>query len=232
MRTSRSSRRSVRSRSTQPDRGVDAGRLDTERGVARELDTWRARTIPDASAPLETDDIVSLLKNFVSTLALDHAIAAGFTTNTVHYYRRKDIIDPPVGRTTAARYSVRHFWQVAGARLAGHLGLVTLAEARDAMRNADEPTLVAFVSARVADARAREMLRSPVNEAPAVTARPLPGRAVRTPSASGRAVTITLPGNVMCIVPESHEALRSPDAAKELARSFAVALGGESTRSE
>ena len=57
--------------------------------------------------------------------------------NTVHYYRRKDIVDPPEGRTAAARYGLRHLWQVAGARLAGHLGLVTLAEARRAMR---EPT--------------------------------------------------------------------------------------------
>ena len=86
------------------------------------------------------------------TLGID---AADFSVHTVHYYRRKDILDAPAGRTSAARYDVRHVWQAAGARLAGHLGLVTLAEARSMMRGADERALVAFVAARVVDARAR-----------------------------------------------------------------------------
>ncbi len=229
MRASRSSRRSVHSRTAPRTSGADPARVDAERAVARELDAWRTRAVPDASAPLDTDDLVRLLRDFVATLALDRNIVADLSANTVHYYRRKDIIDPPTGRTTAARYGLRHLWQVAGARMAGYLGLVTLAEARDAMRGADEPALVAFVAARVTDARSRALLRSVEPESPTIAARPLAGRANRARPNSQRAITITLPGDVLCIVPESHEALQSADAARELARSLVIALGGESS---
>src|SRR6185295_15183665 len=155
----------------------------------------------------------------LATLGID---VADFSVNTVHYYRRKDIIDAPAGRTSAARYDVRHVWQAAGARLAGHLGLVTLAEARTMMRGADERTLVAFVAARVVDARARVHLR----KVSAVRARPLPGAhsaapAQRAffvggsipPSAPHRgtipAVMIPLSGDAWCVLPASHPAHHS-----------------------
>ncbi len=229
MRASRSSRRNVHPSAAPRPSGADPARVDAERAVARELESWRSRAVPDASAPLDTDDLVRLLRDFVATLALDATIVADFSANTVHYYRRKDIIDPPMGRTTAARYGLRHLWQVAGARLAGYLGLVTLAEARDAMRGADGSALVAFVAARVTDARSRELLRSVEPPPPTMAPRPLPGRANRARSNSRRAITISLPGDVLCVVPESHEALRSADAARELARSLAAALGGKSS---
>src|SRR5207248_8914110 len=62
--------------------------------------------------------------------------------------------------------ALRHVWQTAGARLAGHLGLVTLAEARDVMRGASEHALIAFVASRIADARARQTVRRSVAVAP------------------------------------------------------------------
>lgn len=236
MRASRTTRRSIRSPAGAARRS-DASRADVERRVLEELEAWRERVLPDPSAPLETEDLVRLLRDLLVAMGLDVAIASGFSVNTVHYYRRKDIIAPPEGRTTAARYSLRHLWQVAGARLAGHLGLVTLAEARVAMRHAEPASLVAFVAARVADARARQLLRmldgAPARPAPAAAAahaRPLPGRAPATPAASARSLTIALPGHAMCIIPESHAALRSPEAARELARALAAALAS-STRS-
>src|SRR5689334_6661186 len=154
-----------------PPRSADPRRVAAEHAVSDELETWRERAIPVPDAPLEADDLVRLLRDCVANLGLDPAIAADFTVATVHYYRRKDIIDPPDGRTAAARYDVRHVWQIAAARLAGYLGLVTLAEARTAMRGMGTSELLAFLAARVVDARARTAVRS--TPAPQSTARPL-----------------------------------------------------------
>jgi hypothetical protein len=216
---------------------ADRARVAVERGVVDELESWRARAIPDATAPLEADDLVRLLRDFVAVLGLDGAIAADVTVNTVHYYRRKDIIDPPEGRTAAARYEVRHLWQIAGARLAGHLGLVTLADARTAMRGVETSALVAFLAARVADARARDAVRaagSPAmnagNGAPALVAvsaaRPLPGPAIapRQTPPSVAAMMIHLPDDAWCVIPAAHAAHRSPEAARALVRALATAL--------
>lgn len=184
-----------------------------ERDARAELEAWSARAIPDA-APLDAGDLVRLLRECIAMLELDADIAAGFTVNTVHYYRRKEIIDPPRGRTAAARYDVRHLWQIAGARLAGHLGLVTLAEARDAIRDAEESELLAFLAARVADARARAVMRT-ASPPVSVVARPLPTTA---------ATMIALPGDAWCVVPAAHAAHRSSEAARELVRALAAAL--------
>jgi hypothetical protein len=190
--------------------------------VRAELEAWRARAVPDPAAPLDAEDLVRLLRDCVDALGLDPAIAAGVTVNTVHYYRRRDVIDPPEGRTAAARYGLRHLWQVAGARLAGHLGLVTLAEARDAMRDADETALVAFLGARVADARARDAVRASV--VPNETPRALPARAAAAAPTPTAAVMIALPGDAWCVVPAEHPARLSPAAARALAQALAAAL--------
>jgi hypothetical protein len=206
-------------------------RVDAERRAVAELDAWRARAMPDASAPLDADALARLVRSCFDTLGIE---ASDFTVNTVHYYRRKDILDAPAGRTSSARYDVRHVWQAAGARLAGHLGLVTLAEARRMMRGADERALVAFVAARVVDARARVHLRK---AAPQVSARALPGvlatpvanRALvaETPAlhrAGVPAVMIALGGDAWCVLPESHAAHHSPASALALVRALAGAL--------
>jgi hypothetical protein len=208
----------------------DSTRRDAERRALRELQAWRARTVPDATTPLGAEDLVRLLRECIAALNLDDAIAAGFTVNTVHYYRRKDIIDPPDGRTAAARYDIRHLWQVAGARLAGYLGLVTLAEARLQIRAANSATLLGFLAARVSDARARESMRVPsepaaLSEPPAI--RPLPGALSRPASPVGAtepALLIALPGNAWCVVPAAHEAHHSREAAEVLTRALATAL--------
>lgn len=200
----------------------------------RELQAWRMRAVPDATVPLGADDLVRLLRDCIATLQLDSVIAAGFTVNTVHYYRRKDIIDPPGGRTAAARYDLRHLWQIAGARLAGHLGLVTLAEARSEIRDADTATLLAFLSARVADARAGQAMRA--TETPAAAAstggalglRPLPG-ATRQAGMAEPALMIALPGNAWCIIPTAHAAHRSREAAGALVRALGAALRGNTS---
>jgi hypothetical protein len=201
-----------------------AERIDAERGVVAELDAWLSHAVPDRSASFDAETLAHLVRSCLSALGTADEVGAGFSVNTVHYYRRKDILDEPAGRTSAARYEVRHLWQAVGARLAGHLGLVTLAEARAAMRDRDEGTLVAFVAARVVDARGRQRLR----EASPVRARPLPG--VRTGAAGTPAappappVVIALPGEAWCIVPASHAAHRSPTMARELVHALAEAL--------
>ena len=197
-------------------------RAEAERIVAAELDAWRSRALPDPAAPLEADDIARLVRSCLDTLGVAEAVA-DFSVNTVHYYRRKDILDAPVGRTSSARYTVRHLWQAVGARLAGHLGLVTLAEARDVVRGAGESTLVAFVCARVVDARAKQRLREHV-PAPTISLRPLP-RAMASPAAIP--TVIPLPGDAFCVVPPTHAAHGSPSAARELVASLARALGVE-----
>ena len=198
-------------------------RRDVQRQITGELEAWRARAVPDAAAPLESDDLVRLLQDLVAALGLDPAIASELTVNTVHYYRRKDIIDPPEGRTTASRYALRHLWQVAGARLAGYLGLVTLAEARRAMRGASDGSLIDFLAARVADARARDSVRRgapPMRAESSGAPRALPGAATMIP----------LPGDAWAVVPASHAAHRSSEAARALARALAIALKNDRTR--
>jgi hypothetical protein len=208
-----------------------AERVEAERVVVEELDAWRARMLPDPSAPLDADALAKLVASCLHTLGID---VPDFSVNTVHYYRRKDILDAPAGRTSAARYDLRHVWQAAGARLAGHLGLVTLAEARGMMRGADERSLVAFVAARVVDARARVHLRRA--SAP-VHARPLPGvhaaapaaRAVATDAPSVQrggvpALIIPLAGDAWCVLPASHPAHHSLASALQLVRELASAL--------
>jgi len=211
-----------------------AERVEAERRTVAELDAWRARALPDASAPLDADALARLVVSCLATLGID---VADFSVNTVHYYRRKDILDAPAGRTSAARYGVRHVWQAAGARLAGHLGLVTLAEARSMMRGADERTLVAFVAARVVDARARVHLR----KVSAVRARPLPGAHLAAPAQRALfvggsalptaphrgtipAVVIPLSGDAWCVLPTSHPAHHSAASARQLVRELASAL--------
>lgn len=198
-------------------------RREVQRQIASELEAWRARAVPDASAPLESDDLVRLLQDLVAALGLDPAIASELTVNTVHYYRRKDIIDPPAGRTTASRYALRHLWQIAGARLAGYLGLVTLAEARAAMRGASDAALLDFVAARVADARARDSVR---RSAPSSLAE----NSAAPRALPGAATMIPLPGDAWAVVPASHAAHHSPEAARALARALAVALKTDRTR--
>src|SRR4051794_8307700 len=71
--------------------GSASTRRDAERAVLDELDAWQASNVPDASAPLDADDLVRLLRTLVATLGLDPAVSAEFSVNTLHYYRRKDI---------------------------------------------------------------------------------------------------------------------------------------------
>ena len=221
-----------------------ADRAEAERLVAAELEAWRVRALPDPTAPLDADDLARLVRSCLETLGVGEAVA-DFSVNTVHYYRRKDILDAPVGRTSSARYTVRHLWQAVGARLAGHLGLVTLAEARDVVRGARESALVTFLCARVVDARARQRLKehvvpsavrtvaqqvlaapmAPTLAAAAVQTRPLPG--VMTPRA-GVPTVVALPGDAYCIIPPTHAAHGSPNAARELVTALARALGLDS----
>ena len=218
--------------------GTDAAseRTEAERLVTAELEAWRARVLPDPTAPLDADDLARLVRSCLDTLGVGQ-VGADFSVNTVHYYRRKDILDAPAGRTSSARYAIRHLWQAVGARLAGYLGLVSLAEARDVMRNAREATLVGFVCARVVDARARHRLKAHVappalrtnsgqrfTEAtePSLQARPLPG--VLTPRTAGVPTVVPLPGDAYCIIPPTHAAHGSPAAAKELVAALARLL--------
>lgn len=224
MRTTTSS---IRRRAAAPLRSTDPRRVAAERAAIEELEAWRERAIPVANAPLEADDLVRLLRDCVAALRLDPAIAADFTVATVHYYRRKDIIDPPDGRTAAARYDLRHVWQIASARLAGYLGLVTLAEARTAMRGMEVSQLLRFFAARIVDARARAAVRS--TGMAHVTARPLhaaPG--VRPDTVD--ALMISLTGDAWCVVPRDHAAHRSPDAARDLVRALAAAFRLDTSR--
>src|SRR6478672_10144420 len=201
---------SVRRRAAVPLRSSDPRRVAAERAAIDELESWREGALPVANAPLEADDLVRMLRDCVAALGLDPAIAADFTVATVHYYRRKDIIDPPDGRTAAARYDVRHVWQIVAARLAGYLGLVTLAEARTAMRGMATSELLAFLAARIVDARARVAVRATAS----VSARPLHAHAPPSAQRVGiDALMIPLTGDAWCVVPRDHAAHRSPDAA-------------------
>ena len=221
-----------RSEPTAPTRS--AARADAVREIERELETWRAHAVPDPSMPLEADDVARLVGDCLTTLGLDEAASSSFTINTVHFYRRKEILDAPEGRTSAARYTVRHLWQAVGARLAGQLGLLTLAEAREAMSGRGERVLLAFVAERVLDARARQAARRSVS--PVVVARPLVPAASLTsarplpsspaPDRSGftQATVIALPGDAWCVVPVTHPGHRSEAAARALGRALADAL--------
>ena len=218
---------SVRRRAAVPLRSSDPRRVAAERAAVDELEVWRERAIPVANAPLEADDLVRLFRDCIAALHLDPAIAADFTVATVHYYRRKDIIDPPDGRTAAARYDLRHVWQIASARLAGYLGLVTLAEARTAMHGMDTTQLLAFLAARVVDARARAAVRS--TGAAHAVARPLHAAPAARPGAVD-ALMISLTDDAWCVVPRDHAAHRSPDAARDLVRALAAAFHLDSSR--
>lgn len=207
-----------------PLRRIDSASAANARAqIVDELQLWRQSAVPEAATPLGADDIVRLLRSCMSSLGLDNAIAADFSVNTVHYYRRKDIIDPPNGRTAAARYDIHHFWQVAGARLAGHLGLATLAEARDAVRGANETAALNFLADRVVDARARDSSRALT--VPTLAYRALPGVVpAAEPSAVAQATVVTLSAGACCVIPASHSALRSRAAASQLIEELATAL--------
>ena len=75
-----------------------AERIEAERVVVGELDAWRARMLPDPSAPLDAEALAQLVVSCLTTLGID---VPDFSVNTVHYYRRKDILDAPAGRTSA-----------------------------------------------------------------------------------------------------------------------------------
>ena len=205
----------------------DAARTDAETARATSSNAGVARRFPTSSTPLDAEDLVRLLRDCIARSASTRRSRADVTVNTVHYYRRKDIIDPPVGKTAAARYELRHVWQLAGARLAGHLGLVTLAEARDVIRGADEATSTG-VSRRArrgcasARRRARRSGDGRRRRAPASA----PGARWPKPAlpTTSTATLLALPGNAWCVVPAAHAAHHSPEAADALARALAVAL--------
>jgi len=200
--------------------------------IVLELEQWRTRAMPDAAAPLDADDVARLVRDCFASLGIDRGAAADFSVNTVHYYRRKDILDEPEGRTSAARYALRHVWQAAGARLAGYLGLVTLAEARDEMRDTEDAALVSFVAARVADARGRqatrEASRSDVRPLRAAPAQFVAASPAASPSSPITATIVPLGDNAMCLIPAAHAALRSKTAARALVNALAAALGLDS----
>ena len=243
-------------------RTADAAPDERVAEIEQELEAWRLRAVPDANAPLDADDVARLVRDCFLALGLDDVAGENFSVHTVHYYRRKEILDAPEGRTSAARYTLRHVWQAAGARLAGQLGLLTLAEARTEMRGADESTLRRFVAARVADARGRQAARVAARQAAAPVASP--ARPLRATSADAavsllaatkavhygsspssvnvvlpapsedfhyppidatRAAVISLGGGALCLVPDSHPALRSASAARALVSALADALG-------
>src|SRR5262249_26168273 len=167
----RTQRRAVPRRADASSAARATARTEAVRDIERELEDWRQRAVPDPAMPLEADDVARLVGDCLWTLGLDEAAASSFTVNTVHFYRRKAILDAREGRTSAARYGLRHLWQAVGARLAGQLGLLTLAEARDAMTGQSERALLAFVAERVLDARIRQSVRR--STPPVVMARPL-----------------------------------------------------------
>ncbi|MFL5615564.1 MAG: hypothetical protein ACJ796_17980 [Gemmatimonadaceae bacterium] len=230
----RAPRRPRPRRADPPAASRTALRADAVREIERELDEWRARAVPDPSMPLEADDIARLAGDCLTSLMLDEAASSSMTVNTVHFYRRKEILDAPEGRTSAARYTVRHLWQAIGARLAGQLGLLTLAEAREAMSGRSERALLTFVAERVLDARARQAARRgampvvvarPLVQNPsAEAARPLPVASGGLRSGGTEAVVFSLPGDAWCVVPAAHPAHRSATAARALIRAFADAL--------
>jgi hypothetical protein len=195
--------------------------------MERELETWRERAIPDPAAPLDAEAVARLVGDCLSSLGLEEAAATSFTVNTVHFYRRKEILDPPEGRTSAARYTVRHLWQAIGARLAGQLALLTLAEAKDAMSGRSERALLAFVAERVLDARARQASRRsthvigvpPLGPAAAEAPRPLHASDNKGTDAIP-AIMVPLPGNAWCLLPTSHPARRSASAVRALAQAL------------
>jgi hypothetical protein len=203
--------------------------------ILEELEDWRAHAVPDAGAPLDADDVARLVRDCFASLGMDAEVARSFSVNTVHYYRRKDILDEPDGRTSAARYSLRHVWQAGGARLAGFLGLLTLAEARRQMRAADDAGLVEFVAERVADARGRQATREahvssaprPLRATPASAhISPLTARAL--PPTQYPATVFSLGDNATCFIPSTHPALSSRAAARTLVETLATALGLDS----
>ena len=205
-------------------------RAEAVREIERELESWRVRTLPDPTAPLDAEAVARLVGDCLISAGLDEATATSFTVNTVHFYRRKEIIDPPEGRTSAARYSVRHLWQAIGARLAGQLALLTLAEAREAMTGRSERVLLGFVAERVLDARARQAarrstqgVRPPAIAAVAEAPRPLPAPDHNTAGVVP-AILVPLPADAWCVVPASHPARRSAAAARALAQALAEAV--------
>jgi hypothetical protein len=222
--------RRVPLRRAQPSRNPN--RAESVREIERELEAWRNRAIPDPAAPLDAEAVARLVAGCLTTLGLEEAAAASFTVNTVHFYRRKEILDPPEGRTSAARYTVRHLWQALGARLAGQLALLTLAEAKDAMSARSERALLAFVAERVLDARARQASRrathmmgagplTPAAMSDAPRPLPLPNG---QPASAAPALVVPLPGSAWCVIPASHPARRSPAAARALVQAFADAI--------
>ena len=193
------------------------------------------RAVPDPAMPLEADDVARLVGDCLFSLGLDEAVASSFTVNTVHFYRRKEILDAPEGRTSAARYTLRHLWQAVAARLAGQLGLLTLAEAREAMSGRSERVLLGFVAERVLDARARQAARRAAPSvvmarplAPAAasltTIRPLPSSSDGSRAAGTEAIVVSLPGDAWCVIPATHSAHRSATAARALGRALTDAL--------
>jgi hypothetical protein len=232
----RSPARATRRAPKRPAGAVTRGavRAEAVREIERELEAWRDRAIPDPSAPLEAEAVARLVGDCLTSLGLSEAAAASFTVNTVHFYRRKEILDAPEGRTSAARYTVRHLWQAVGARLAGQLALLTLAEARDEMAGRSEGALLAFVAERVLDARARQATRRSAvtllgaqSLAPKATdsdaPRPLPKPNGRSAGVVP-AILVSLPGDAWCVVPASHPARRSAAAARGLAQALVDTL--------
>ena len=61
--------------------------------------------------------------------------------------------------------------------------------------------------------------------------RPLPGRRQHGADAGDDSSNVvTLPGNAWCVIPATHAAFQSPEAADALVRALALALGLSNTR--
>lgn len=102
---------------------------------------------------------------------------------------------------------------------------MTLAEARDVIRGSRVDDAMTFLAARVADARAREVVRTTTNPVEEER-RPLESTSIARAGAPmlTNATVVTLPGSAWCVVPATHAAHRSPDAARALARALVEAL--------
>jgi len=83
-----------------------SNRADAERDVISELQAWRRYAVPE-SAPLDAEDVARLVRACFDALGIDAEVGADFSVNTVHYYRRKHILDEPTrGIDVGAKFEI------------------------------------------------------------------------------------------------------------------------------
>lgn len=193
---------------------------------AQRIQETLTKLFPFRDASLTVEDLIAATRKVLQNLPVSAETWEGFQVQTVKYYKRRRIVSPPEGRTSNARYSVRHVIEAAAARIASELHQITLEDLADKIRGLSDTQLQEYVAELALMDWASRAAKSPElsNSDPDTL---LPEISENESAQSARVihtVSIQLPHGMLVTVPSEHPLLRAGHSPGRIAEFLKIAL--------